>query len=241
MPARTSVAQRFEMFDHTVAGMEERLFKARAPAQMMTALGWGLGELDRAYADAPAGVRARVACRAGCASCCHVPVDVQAHEVFFAADHIQVHFSPAALTAVIARLARHRQRTAAYQKGERARSRKPCALLQAGACTIYAGRPEICRSHHSSDATLCAANQADASVNVTKAYLPALRARMFAVMMGIDQAMEACGYDERCYDFGSALHDALTDSRCLVRWLRREPAFPDHCLADPAASGSERV
>ena len=102
---------------------------------------------------------------------------------------------------------------------------------RAGACSIYEGRPETCRSHHSSDAALCAANEADASVNVTKAYVPALRARMFAVMMGIDEAMEACGYDERCYDFGSALHEALTNSRCLTRWLRRSPAFPDNCLA----------
>jgi len=232
MPARTSVALRFEMFDHTVAGLGQRLLRVRAPAEMMTALRWGLDELDRAYAETPAGVRTKVACRAGCASCCHVPVDVQAHEVFFAADHIQVHFSPAALTAVIARLARHRARTAVYEEGERPRSRKPCALLRAGACSIYEGRPEACRSHHSSDAALCAANQADASVNVTKAYLPALRARMFAVMLGLDEAMEAAGYDERCYDFGSALHEALTDSRCLMRWLRRLPAFPDNCLAD---------
>lgn len=234
MPARTSVAQRFEMFDHTVAGMEERLFKARAPAEMMTVLRWGLDEMDRAYDETPARVLAKVACRSGCASCCHVPVDVQAHEVFFAADHIQVHFSPAALTAVIARLARHRARIAAFDEGERPRSRHPCALLRAGACSIYEGRPETCRAHHSSDAVLCAANEADASVNVTKAYLPALRARMFAVMMGLDEAMEACGYDERCYDFGSALHEALTNSRCLMRWLRRQPAFPDNCLAGAA-------
>ena len=232
MPARTSVAKRFEMFDHTVAGMEQRLLKVRAPTEMMTALRWGLDELDRAYTEAPARVLARVACRAGCASCCSVPVDVSAHEVFFAADHIQVHFPPAALTAVIARLARHRERIAAYEEGERPRSRQPCALLKAGTCSVYAARPGTCRSHHTSDVALCIANQADASVNVTKAYLPSLRARMFAVTFGIDEAMEAAGYDERCYDFGSALHEALTNSLCLMRWLRRQPAFPDSCLAD---------
>lgn len=215
-----------------MAGMAERLLNVRATAGMMTALRWGFDELDQAYAGTSPRVLARVACRTGCDSCCSVPVDASAHEVFFAADHIQIHFSPAALTAVIARLARHRARTAVYEEGERPRSRKPCALLRAGACSIYEGRPEACRSHHSSDAALCAANQADASVNVTKAYLPALRARMFAVMLGLDEAMEAAGYDERCYDFGSALHEALTDSRCLMRWLRRLPAFPDNCLAD---------
>jgi len=232
MPARTSVAQRFQIFDHTVAGMGERLLKVRAPGQMMTALRWGLDEMDRTYAETSAGVRAKVACRDGCDFCCRVPVDVQAHEVFFAADHLQVHASPAGLNDVIVRLAAHRGRVAALAAGARATSRSPCALLAAGSCSIYAGRPEACRSHHTSDAAVCEANMADPAVNLTKAYIPALRARMFAVMLGLDEAIEAAGYDERSYDFGSALHEALTNSLCLVLWLRRQHAFPDTCLAD---------
>jgi Fe-S-cluster containining protein len=232
MPPRTSVTKRFEMFDHTVAEMEQRLLKVRAPAEMITALRWGMDELDRTYAGTSARVRATVACRAGCDFCCHVPVDVQAHEVFFAADHIQVHFSPGALTAVIARLAAHRGRVAALAVDERATSRSPCALLTAGSCSIYAGRPEACRSHHTSDAAVCEAHLADPEVNLSKVYIPALRARMFAVMLGLDEAIEAAGYDERSYDFGSALHEALTNSLCLTRWLRRQAAFPVSCLAD---------
>jgi Fe-S-cluster containining protein len=234
MTARTSVAQRFAIFDHTVAGMTQRLLKVRQPAQMMTALRWGLDESDKTHDATPASVLAKVACRDGCDFCCRVPVDVQAHEVFFAADHIQVNFSPTALTKVIARLAAHRRRVAAFPAGARATSRSPCALLIAGSCSIYAGRPEACRSHHTSDAAVCQAHMTDPSVNLTKVYLPALRARMFAVMMGLDEAIEAAGYDERSYDFGSALHEALTNSLCLMRWMRRQPAFPDSCLADAA-------
>ena len=233
MPARTSVAQRFQIFDRTVAEMQDRLLTVRAPEQMMTALRWGMDELDATYAKTAAGVRAKVACRDGCAFCCHVPVDVQAHEVFFAADHLQVHCSPAGLNEVIARLAAHRDRVAAFAEGARATSRQPCALLVAGSCSIYAGRPEACRSHHTSNAAVCEANMADPSVNLSKVYIPALRARMFAVMLGLDEALEAAGYDERSYDFGSALHEALTNSLCLARWLRRQNAFPDRCLADP--------
>jgi len=55
--------------------------------------------------------------------------------------------------------------------------------------------------------------------------------------MGLDEAIEAAGYDERSYDFGSALHEALTDSLCLTRWLRRQPAFGDACLAYAAGLG----
>jgi Fe-S-cluster containining protein len=232
MPPRTAVAESVLMFDRTVAGMGQRLLKVRAPAQMISALHWGMGELDQAFAGTSARVLARVACRAGCDSCCHGPVDVQAHEVFFAADHILVHFSPEALAEVIARLGAHRDHIATLTVDERAVSRSACALLIAGTCSIYAGRPEACRSHHTRDAAVCAAYLADPAVNLTKVYIPALRTRMFAVMLGLDEAIEAAGYDECSYDFGSALHEALTDSLCLVRWMRRESAFSDSCLSD---------
>src|SRR4051812_28867163 len=187
MSAHTSVAKRFEMFDHTVAQMGKRLLKVRAPADMMTALQWGMDELDATYAATSAKVRATVACRDGCDFCCHVPVDVQAHEVFFAANHIQLNFSPQALEDVIARLAMHRRRVAKLASDARATSRSPCALLVDGSCSIYAGRPEACRSHHTSNAAVCEANLSDPAVNLTKIYIPALRARMIAVMLGIDE------------------------------------------------------
>jgi Fe-S-cluster containining protein len=236
MPASLSVARRFEMFDRTVREMEQRLLKVRQPAQMMTALRWGIGELDEALASAPAQVRASVACRAGCAHCCSVPVDVHAHEVFFAADHIQVNFSPSALSALLKRLKIYRRRAGAIATGTRDAFRQPCALLDAGSCSIYAGRPEACRSHHTNNATVCASYEADPSIDLAKVYIPALRARMFAVALGLDEAIEAAGYDERSYDFGSALHEALTDSLCLMRWMRRQSAFPDSCLSDPTAT-----
>lgn len=236
MPAQPSLAQRFAIFDRTIAQMKRRLVRVRQPEQMLTALRWSREELDRTYATTPAKVLATVACRAGCDACCRVPVDVQAHEVFFAADHIQVHFSPAELTAVIARLARHRQRMTAVGAGKRDASRQACALLRDGSCSIYAGRPQPCRSHHTNDAAACAAHRADPTVDISRAYIPALRARMFAVMLGVDEALEASGYDERSYDFGSALHEALTDSLCLMRWMRRGAAFPDSCLSDATSA-----
>jgi len=233
MPARFPVARRFELFDHTIAQLTPRLRRMRTPHQLMAALRWGMDELDRTYAEAPASVRAKVACRDGCSSCCHVPVDVQAHEVLFAADHIQVHFSPEALAETVTRLGAHRGRVAAFAENEREASRQACALLLAGSCSIYAGRPQPCRAHHTSDAAVCAAHIADPTVRITEVYIPALRARMFAVMLGVDEAIEAAGYDERSYDFGSALHEALTNSLGLVRWLRHQSAFPDNCLSDP--------
>jgi hypothetical protein len=199
---------------------------------LLGALRWGLEELDQTFAATPPSAKAAVACRAGCDFCCHVPMDVQAHEVLFVADHIQAHFSPTELAAVIERTAVHRGRIAAATPAERTRLMLPCALLREGQCSAYAGRPEACRSHHSSDAAVCRAYLSDANVAIEAAYIPALRARMFAVMLGLDQALADTGFDSRDYDFGSALHEALTNSLCLVLWGRRRAAFPDSCLAD---------
>ncbi len=223
--------QRQRLFTETVNGMARRVAAVDEPGKMFAALRWGMGELERTLAETPAKVRATIACRAGCGWCCSVPVDVQAHEVFFAAEHIQVNFSPAELAAVIERLAAHRAQVSALRAEERSTLMKPCPLLSAeGSCTIYAGRPAICRSHHASDATVCAAAQQPGDFE--RVHIPPLKARMFAVMLGLDEAVEAAGFDSRAYDLGSALHEALTNSLCLARWLRHQPAFPDSCLAD---------
>ncbi|MBI2511417.1 MAG: YkgJ family cysteine cluster protein [Opitutae bacterium] len=219
-------------YERTLTQMQKRLQRVRSLRQMFAALRWGLDELDRTLADTPAGVRKKVACRSGCDFCCYVPVDVQAHEVFFAAEHIQLHSSPEALEGIVARLAAHRVRVAAYRAGERDHSRNPCALLAAGACSIYDARPQPCRAHHASDAAVCRAHRDDPTIDIGAVYIPALRARMFAVMLSVDAALETAGYDDRAYDFGSALHEALTNSLSLDTWMRHQPAFPDSCLAD---------
>ncbi|MEY4925227.1 MAG: hypothetical protein RL598_1746 [Verrucomicrobiota bacterium] len=223
--------QRQQLFAQTVTGMTGKLATVTDSASMFTALRWGMEELDQAYATTPTKIRATVACRAGCGHCCSVPVEVQAHEVFFAAEYIQTHFTPTDLAAVITRTAAHRTRALNLTHEQRTRLKQPCALLQDDHCSIYAGRPEACRAHHTNNAAACAAHAADPTTPIEKNYIPALRARLFAVMLGLDEALEAAGWDHRAYDFGSALHEALTNSLCLVRWLQHRPAFPDSCLA----------
>ncbi len=224
--------QRRQLYSQTVQHMGQRLQSVTEPAAMIAAIRWGMQALDRTCEATPAKVLATVACQAGCSHCCHGPVDVQAHEVFFAAEHIQLNFPPDELAGVIERTAARRERVAGLLGDERDRVRQPCALLRDnGQCSIYQGRPEACRVHHSSDAMACAAHAADPDVELDSVYIPTLRARMFAVMIGMDEAIETAGFDDRSYDFGSALHEALTNSLCRVLWMRQKPAFPDSCLA----------
>lgn len=215
-------------FEKTGATLLRRLRKTRNPADLLGVVRSMHADFERAYAAVPAEVRATVACRAGCGACCQVLVGAQAHEVLIAAGHIQRTFSPEALDAVIARTAAQRAAFAGKRQSERAALARPCALLHEGSCTVYAARPEACRSHHSANADHCRSNldTANAYVDVS---ITGLRGRMFAVMLGIDQAVAEAGFDGRAYDFGSALNEALTNSLCAVRWVQRLPAFPDDC------------
>jgi uncharacterized protein len=217
------------LFLKTGGSVLKRLRATRHPGDLLAAIRTAHRDFDRAFASAPAAAKAAVACRAGCGACCHVPVGVQAHEVLIAAEYIQTDFSPDELDEAIARTAAHRAAYTGRTGRQQAALNRPCALLlEDGNCSIYEARPEACRSHHSHSAEACRANL-DLVVQQVDVYIPALRSRMFAVMLGIDQAVAEAGFDGRAYDFGSALHEALTSSLCAVRWMRREPAFPDSC------------
>lgn len=216
------------LFEKTGAAVLKRLRKTRNPAELLSVLRSARKEFDRAYASAPAAARDSVACRAGCDACCHVPVGVQAHEVLIAANHVQTHFSPVDLDVLIARAAAHRAAFAGRSSLDRVGFKTPCVLLREGSCSIYEARPEACRSHHSHNADACRINLASGREDID-VYIPGVRGRMFAVMLAIDQAAAEAGFDGRAYDFGSALHEALTDSLCAVRWVQRQPAFSESC------------
>jgi uncharacterized protein len=219
------------LYHKTAEAVWRQLHKTRNPAELLAVLRVAQKRFDRAYDAAPAAARARVYCRAGCGTCCHVPVGAQAHEVLIAAEYIQTHFSPEELEAVIARLAAHRAAFAGRTSAERLAQQRPCALLVDDSCSIYEGRPGSCRSHHSHNLEGCRTNLAQ-GVDRVEVLIPEIRGRMFAVMLAIDQAAEEAGFDAQAYDFGSALHEALTDSLGAVRWLQRKPAFPESCQED---------
>ena len=220
------------LFEKIGAGVLKRLRKTRNPSDRLSVIGSAHKEFDRAFAAAPAEARAMVACRAGCDACCHVPVGVQAHEVLIAAHYVQTHFSPSDLEALIARAAAHRETFAGRSNFDRTALKTPCVLLREGNCSIYEARPEACRSHHGNNAEACRTNLESGREDID-VYIPGVRGRMFAVMLAIDQAVAEAGFDGQAYDFGSALHEALTNSLCVVRWIQRQPAFPEACREAP--------
>jgi Fe-S-cluster containining protein len=221
-------AEEDALFEKIGAAVLKRLRKTRNPAELLSVLSSAHKEFDRAFASAPVAARETVACRAGCGTCCHVPVGLLAHEVLIAAQYVQTHFSPVELDALIERAAAHRAAVAGRTNLERTLMKRPCVLLREESCSIYEARPEACRSHHSNNVEACRTNLELGREDID-VYIPGVRGRMFAVMLAIDQAVAEAGFDGQAYDFGSALHEALTNSLCAVRWLQRQPAFPESC------------
>ncbi|MBL8723746.1 MAG: YkgJ family cysteine cluster protein [Planctomycetes bacterium] len=97
---------------------------------------------------AQAAAAARVACRSGCAACCHLPVGLQLGEALRLAAACR--HDP----DLVERIATAAAATAALPWS--ALAGQPCPLLREGACAAYAARPLACRSLTSSDAAACA-------------------------------------------------------------------------------------
>jgi Fe-S-cluster containining protein len=98
-----------------------------------------------------------VACQAGCAWCCHLPVALTAPEALVIAEYLRQTLTPEALSTVTKRLATQAQQAAALSTNAHAEVRMPCALLQDRLCSVYKVRPLRCRGWTSSDASTCEA------------------------------------------------------------------------------------
>lgn len=120
-----------------------RLRTARNANDVMGVVQWGAKEMNRTLARSSPELRSKVACKSGCSFCCHIPLGVQAHEVFLAADYIVKTFTPEELHAVIERARRHRETVAGISGEASSRLRQTCPLLRDGHCSIYQARPEV--------------------------------------------------------------------------------------------------
>jgi hypothetical protein len=182
------------------------------------------GRLVRHVADlfersVPAAARAQLACRSGCAFCCHQPVKVNAAEVFFLAS--QVRERPDTAAAV---------RQAAIQLA----AREPeipqvawlrCPLLDKGdSCSVHAARPLSCHGYVSLDVEDC-----KASYPLTGAWSvrePALYGDLRnSWRLILQAALRLNGLPDTNYELNAALGLVLDTDEAEKRWLRGENIF----------------
>jgi hypothetical protein len=192
------------------------------------------------YRIAPAsfrasGVEERLACKRGCAFCCHGYVSASGPQIFAAADAVRA--ERVTFAAALARLRSTAARVHGLAWRERIALRAPCPLLVDSACSIYAARPLACRGYVSLSVAACerAFEHLTAEVPIPPVYA-SVRS---ALEMAMRAALKACSLPHVSYELTGALTQALAADDAQARWLAGEALFDpqtvDHS-ADAAAA-----
>ena len=179
------------------------------------------------------GVEDRLACRQGCAWCCHGYVSATAPQIFAAAAAIRRN----ALTfdAACARIRATSARVRGLDWRARIALKAPCPLLVDGACSIYAERPLSCRGFASFSDTACRDAFEGGGGEV---YVPPPYANVrSALESALRAALKACGLPAVSYELTGALATALDTADAEARWLRGEAVF-DPAVIDRSADAA---
>ena len=96
-----------------------------------------------------------VACRKGCAWCCHQEVFAVTHEQLFIMEFVQNYSSESERSLFIARAREKSVQTLNRPLGEQLKVRVACPFLEDGACAVYEARPMACRIYLSASEKGC--------------------------------------------------------------------------------------
>jgi hypothetical protein len=161
----------------------------------------------------------RVACRKGCAHCCHTWVSVTAPEVLFVAKSLRRRVDNSAENVRAANAL-----TKGYSFSVRALHPTPCPMLKDEACSIYGLRPVTCRFAASPDAYLCARVLRELSRETVPVPLNYLRGRG-GYELSIAMALNQAGLPHYYYELNAALTRALEHDDAERAWLGGEDVF----------------
>lgn len=181
-----------------------------------------------------------IACREGCAFCCHLKVLATGPEVLRLAEHLRASRTADELRAIGERVAAADDRTRGMTTDQRVRAQLACPLLEGGRCGAYEARPIACRGANSLDAAACQRGFENPEEDVSlPIYKPALQVTE-ALRNGIAAGVARGGLDGRALELNAALRIALQDPEAGKAWARGKPAFAAAVDAeiDEAARGA---
>jgi Fe-S-cluster containining protein len=166
-----------------------------------------------------------LACRKGCAHCCHLTVLADAATVMRIADHVCETFTPAERMLLDMRLIAYEKKVEGLTQARRSMSRAACPLLVDGACSVHPVRPLICRSFNSYDVDACVRHLAPggSSADIPSWNVPWLVG--LALDAGLKDALVESGYADGDLELGLALKAALDRPNAAERWLAGDALF----------------
>jgi len=167
----------------------------------------------------PESARAKLACRSGCAFCCHQPVKVSAPEAFFLAAQLRERPDTAAAVrdAAIALAGRNPEAPrVAWLR---------CPLLDRGdGCSVHSARPFSCHGHVSLDVEDCKISFSPGGAWSVRepALYDDLRNSWRLILQA---ALRLNGLSDAHYELNAALDLALQTENAEKRWLGGENIF----------------
>ena len=167
----------------------------------------------------PAAAQAGLACRSGCAFCCHQPVKVNAAEAFFLAG--QVRERPDRAAAVREAVAQLAGRDAELPRTAWLR----CPLLdEADACSVHSARPLSCHGYVSLDVEDC--KKSYPQTGAWSVREPAIYGDLRnSWRLILQAALRLNGLSDTNYELNGALALVLDTEEVEKRWLRGENIF----------------
>jgi hypothetical protein len=200
------------------------LTQGRTAAQAH-ALGRGMTERVTLWIpEMVAATGAPVACHAGCAWCCTMPVAVSPPEALLMAEPLRTHCAPEALADVTARLKAQAARMATLPLDAQAEANLPCARLTEGRCGVYEARPVACRTWTSPEAALCRQAQTHPWDATIRQVGPLMESHA-AAQIGVTAGLLESGVSAYCLELHRAVLCALETPRAAERWAQGAPIF----------------
>jgi Fe-S-cluster containining protein len=168
-----------------------------------------------------------LACKAGCAYCCHRAPEATAPEVLAAVQHVQDTFSATKKRALLERIEQYAADVSKFRDGRISESRVACPYLENNLCSIYLARPSSCRGLNSVDAGICEnISLGEASVNDR----PALAAQIGiagAARIGLRLAMVFEAIEAATVDLGYASKIAFENPGAAEDFLDGKDRFAE--------------
>jgi Fe-S-cluster containining protein len=165
--------------------------------------------------------RKALACRMGCAHCCHAWVSARAPEVLIAKAAI----APREREAVRASVESTYAVTGSSGVEERSLTAVPCPMLADGRCRIYEARPATCRTAVSLDASVCARAFRPGALpeDIPTPDFHIVMRRGYSIALA--GALKRASYPASSYEFVAAMRAALARPDAEAAWLSGEDVF----------------
>jgi Fe-S-cluster containining protein len=216
-----------ELKQHLIKTTAENLKAQRTPKQLRAVADTSL----EAFGSTIAGIEnisppdKPLACRKGCAHCCHLTVLTDGATALRVATYVREHFSPADRMLLDMRLIVYEEKVEKMTQSRRSLERIPCPLLVDGVCSVHPVRPLVCRAFNSYDAEECRTNihGGGSTTEIPAWSIPWLLG--LALDGGLKDALLEAGYADGSVELGLALKAALDHPHAEERWLAGDRLF----------------